>query len=508
MADAQEGEHVEPPSVAEDEPDRDQEDLHGDEEAPARNVRNPKDPLPEERNLHYKRGHLPYRAWCPVCVKARGREDQHKAKKSDDQAVVKVSMDYCSVGEMKLLVGREDKSKHVFCHLCKCKGLGDDRIVDKIMRSISDTENTKIVLKTDGEPALVQVQDRIISVRTQPTIPENPPAYDPQANGGAERGVQEVKAQLRATKLGLEARIGVEIMDTMAILEWMIPQVADTINRFLVGDDGRTAYYRVRHKNFHGEVFEFGEQVLAKPKRSNKQVRNKGALEPRFHDATWVGYNDRNNEYIVVLKEGGPAIKVRTVRPKTEGERWSAIAIKDIVATPDMPNPKDDSQKDPRSERNTRGLDSGASGGQLLPKQGARHEPGLNRNFRINNRILEKYGPTMGCKGCENKMTGDDARPHSSESRARLEELMREDDVEAEIIARRDDRREQRAKVIAERNKAKDEQGSEPRTAPQPASSSSNGQQERQVEANNAKRSQMTPKNQEKHAARSKGWHA
>ena len=59
------------------------------------------------------------------------------------------------------------------------------------------------------------------------------------------------------------------------------------------------------------------------------------------------------------MKEGGPALKVKTVRPKAEGERWSAIAIKDIVATPDMPNPKDDSQKDPRSERNTRGLDSG-----------------------------------------------------------------------------------------------------------------------------------------------------
>ena len=69
------------------------------------------------------------------------------------------------------------------------------------------------------------------------------------------------------------------------------------------------------------------------------------------------------------FKEGGPAIKVRTVRPKAEGERWSAIAIKDIVATPDMPNPKDDSQKDPRSERNTRGLDFGALGGQLLPNR-------------------------------------------------------------------------------------------------------------------------------------------
>ena len=57
-------------------------------------------------------------------MKARGREDQHKAKESDDKAVVEVSMDCCAVGEMKLLVGRDDKSKHVFCHLCKCKGLG------------------------------------------------------------------------------------------------------------------------------------------------------------------------------------------------------------------------------------------------------------------------------------------------------------------------------------------------------------------------------------------------
>ena len=109
---------------------------------------------------------------------------------------------------------------------------------------------------------------------------------------------------------------------------------------------------------------------------------------------------------------------------------------RDILATPDMPNPKDDSQKDTRSERNTRGLDFGASGGQFLPKQGVRHELGLNRNFRINSHILVKYGPTMECKGCENKMTGDDARPRSREWRVTPEELMDGDDVEAEIIAR------------------------------------------------------------------------
>ena len=235
----------------------------------------------------------------------------------------------------------------------------------------------------------------------------------------------------------------------------MIPPPADTINRFLVGDDGRTVYYRVRRKNFHGKVFEY----------------------------------DKSNEHIVFLKEGGPAIKIRTV-------------------TQEMPNLKDDSQKDPRSKRNTKRLDFVASGGQLLPKQCVRHELGLNRNFRIKNRILEKYGPTMGCKRFEDKIIGDDARPHSSECRAKLEELMREADVEAEIMTRRDDRREQRAKVIAERNKAVDEEGSEPRTAPQPSSSSSNGQQERQVEANNARRKPDDTEEQEKHETRSKGWHA
>ena len=47
-----------------------------------------------------------------MCFKARGREDQRKAKDLDEQAVVKVSMDYCSGCEISLLVGRETNSKH------------------------------------------------------------------------------------------------------------------------------------------------------------------------------------------------------------------------------------------------------------------------------------------------------------------------------------------------------------------------------------------------------------
>eukprot|EP00974_Lingulodinium_polyedra_P071951 6963391-Lingulodinium_polyedra.AAC.1 len=69
--------------------------------------------------------------------------------------------------------------------------MGDDRIVGKVIESIKETGNTKMILKTDGEPALAQVQEAIIAQRGHATIPENPPAHDPQSNGLVERAVQE-----------------------------------------------------------------------------------------------------------------------------------------------------------------------------------------------------------------------------------------------------------------------------------------------------------------------------
>ena len=221
----------------------------------------------------------------------------------------------------------------------------------------------------------------------------------------------------------------------------MTPHAADTINRFLLGMDGRTAHYRARLKNFSGKAFEFGGQVLAKPERGNKALKKAGALAAKFHDATWVGYNARSNEHVVILQKGGPAIKVRTVKPKMQGDRWCADAIAEIAATPDAPNPHDDSQRDLRSERHTRGLDFSARGGRKLPEQRAQHEPGLKRNFRIGERLLDKFGPSVGCKACNAKVQGAETRAaHSEECRARIEQAMREDEIEKDIISKRDAR--------------------------------------------------------------------
>ena len=185
----------------------DEECQHHNEEALIKRPRNPSEPTPEEKQKHWA-VHLPYRSWCPVCVKARGREDSHRAQKqSKDEDLPRISMDYATVGNdqegsdaRKLLVGRDRHSRFTFCHVVRCKGIGDDRILKKVLQSIRETGNTKMLPQTDGEPATVQLREQIIAPREHKTMSQNPPAHDPQANGESERPVQEVKAQLRAIK--------------------------------------------------------------------------------------------------------------------------------------------------------------------------------------------------------------------------------------------------------------------------------------------------------------------
>ena len=76
-------------------------------------------------------------------------------------------------------------------------------MVNKILNDLEGLGHGEVLLKCDGEPAIVKLLKKVKSKRVQNIIIEHPPAYDPQSNGPAEKAVQESMDQIRAIKLGL-----------------------------------------------------------------------------------------------------------------------------------------------------------------------------------------------------------------------------------------------------------------------------------------------------------------
>ena len=251
------------------------------EDPPVIIARSPYSPTQDEKEKH-NATHLPYGNWCPVCVQAKGKEDDHKrAKKSAEEEVETIVMDYKAFGHddeddtITAIRMRAKKTSMTAAFVCTMKGPEDKWIIKKLVETIDNWGYTKIILKTDGEPALTRVAEEIKRARTHETIPQCPPAYDPAANGAAEHAVQDVMGQVRAIKIGIEQRTRTKVSTNGPVIQWIVEHAAWTINVALVGHDGKVPRQRMLGKTSSKPVLEIAEQVLAKPlraKKSNKKL--------------------------------------------------------------------------------------------------------------------------------------------------------------------------------------------------------------------------------------------
>ena len=166
--------------------------------------------------------HLPYRSWCDVCVRAVGREDPHhrkrrKRKVTESNALPKISLDYQELKSMakkdpgpedvvvKIIVAKDEDSGAVLAHRVTAKGSSDTWVINKLVKEFEEMGRKDIILKTDGEPAMISLQAALQAARTGRTVLENPPQYNPQSNGACEKAVQDVGGA------GAEAETGIGI---------------------------------------------------------------------------------------------------------------------------------------------------------------------------------------------------------------------------------------------------------------------------------------------------------
>ena len=221
----------------------------------AREVKKLVDPLKptqkevDEHNLF----HTPYRNWCPICVKAKGKSLDHQRKvETNPSGYSEYSFDYGFPGDefgFKLTVlGRKERRTGMrFATAVPTKGASGKFSSDKVLQFMEELGDkaSKVMVKTDQEPSIKYLVNDIIEGRPSgQTVPEMSPVKSSGSNGMVERCIQDLEGQLRAVLLAFESRLGKEVDAKEPIVTFMPEYTAYVLNRRDVGLDGKTAYER------------------------------------------------------------------------------------------------------------------------------------------------------------------------------------------------------------------------------------------------------------------------
>ena len=191
------------------------------EECEAREVKAPPIPVTPSREevLQHRLKHHPYRSWCPHCVRGKGREDKHTGSKQKDEyfGVPKISSDYFYIGQRRptgreerreaeeeaerdgqtpVIVMKDSRSKGIFAHACPAKG-AHPAVVGKIIEDLNALGYRRILVRTDGEPALLDLWRKVKEQWWGEVVKVESATGDHNSNGDAEQAVQKVEDEVR-----------------------------------------------------------------------------------------------------------------------------------------------------------------------------------------------------------------------------------------------------------------------------------------------------------------------
>ncbi len=327
---------------------------------PRRALPDPGQPTRAQLEDH-RRDHLPYRSWCPWCVMARATGEQHRANKKVREVPV-FSFDYmfitksrrvltkaellASIGEevvVKILAAYDTHSQTVFGHAVQVKGVGEDGYaVDRLIEDIRWLGYSRISLRSDNEPAIVDLLSKTLSdlrikvaaegeakdpVPDQ-VIEEHSSRYDSSSNGAIENAIRRLAGLLRTHKLCLEDRIGRSIPAHHPLISWMVEFSAWMMNVRVKGEDGITAHHRVRGREYGKRQGSFGEYLMYKVPDQAELKNKEGTLARRWQYALLLGYSTTSPEYWVF--DGSRAFLVRSVQQIPLSDRWRVDKLNEM----------------------------------------------------------------------------------------------------------------------------------------------------------------------------------
>ena len=186
----------------------------------------PAKPSKEEVEEHMVT-HLPFRSWCPHCVRGKSKGKPHGKANKGNHEVPTIALDYTFMydtqneGEekgMPILVMKDIKQDEtgpgmLFAQVVPAKGV-QPYAVKALAGVVAQLGHQEVILKSDGEPAIVALKEAAKRERMERIVLETSPVKDSKSNGAIEAAVQQVQGQFRVMKDALETRIGMRLKPT------------------------------------------------------------------------------------------------------------------------------------------------------------------------------------------------------------------------------------------------------------------------------------------------------
>ena len=284
----------------------------------------PRQPSQAEIELH-RITHLPFQPWCLECVKGKATGTKH-SRHGRHQAIARVGLDYFFLtgpegtmcrrqdlvslgypegqeGEDKLTEARKNgvvakcliirchKTGAIFAHTVPVKGPDEEGFAtDLVLSAIRWLGHTKVLLKSDNEPALLKLVEKCLKLvrveieQMESASEEHSAPYDSKANGGTEIGVRSLKAQFRTLRLCLQKRVGRVIPLNHPIMGWLVEHTAFLLKACVRGPEGQTPWELARGRPYGMSLYGFGERVAYKFPEKGPQHDPEGDILGSSHD--------------------------------------------------------------------------------------------------------------------------------------------------------------------------------------------------------------------------------
>ena len=147
--------------------------------------------------------HLPYRSWCPICVQARGRQNNHP-KQHSKLPIIQLDFGYIKGFDDRkvhpILTAIDIQSGMIMAIQLTNKRMLFDYAVTQLQHFLIECgRTTHTILQSDQEDFLTALTTAVANKNGNITT-RNSGAYSSQSQGGVERAHRTLFAQIRTLK--------------------------------------------------------------------------------------------------------------------------------------------------------------------------------------------------------------------------------------------------------------------------------------------------------------------